>query len=271
MAATNEDIANSALAKLGAEEITSLSDTTRRARLVNRQFVKIRDKLLRSHPWNFAIKRSFLQAISDSTNAVVAATDIFTSPSTLNLETGNLIRFNLTSGGALPAPLQENTDYFAIRLTATTFQVATTQANAQSGTQIDITDEPAFTADLFVGPPFEYSNQFTLPSDYLRAIREEDKSIDWKVEGQRLVANQETFNLVYIARITDPTEFDESFDELLATSLAYELAYPLVQSISLKQQMKDELDELRRDVRSFDAQEGQPEEYEANEYLKARL
>jgi len=185
MAATNEDICNSALAKLGAEEITSLSDNTRRAKLCNRQFTKIRDRLLRSHPWNFAIKRA-----------------------------------SLTANGNTPA--------------------------------------------------FEYEQEFDLPADYLRGVREEYKDTDWKIEGQKLLANQETINLVYIAQITDPTEFDPSFDELLATQLAYELAYPMVQSSSLKQLMKEELDELKRDVRSFDAQEGFPEELEANEFLIAR-
>lgn len=187
MAATNEDIANSALSKLGAEEITSLSDTTRRAKLVNRQFNAIRKKLLRSHPWNFAIKRS-------------ALTDAGTTPD------------------------------------------------------------------------FEYTNQFILPADYLRGVREEYKDTDWKIEGDLLLANQDSFNLVYIADITDPTEFDPTFDELFALNLAYELAYPLVQSMSLKEMLQKEMNNFDLpDARSFDAQEGQPEEFEANVWINSRV
>lgn len=54
---TEVTICNSALIKLGAERINSLSETNKRARLCNEQYSKLRDEVLRSHPWNFAIKR----------------------------------------------------------------------------------------------------------------------------------------------------------------------------------------------------------------------
>lgn len=269
MAATNEDIANSALLKLGAESITSLSDTTRRARLVNEQFNKIRKRLLRSHPWNFAMKRQYLQVLRDNSTTVNDGTDTFTSGSTLNGETGDRVSIILNSG-TLPSPLQQGQIYYMIKLTTTTFQLAENQSDAQSGTPIDIADSPVFDANFELGAPFEYDKKFSLPSDLLRAVREEYKNIDFKVEGQILLTNESEFNLLYIADIDDPTEFDESFDELFATQLAYEVSYPLVQSNTLKQQLKTELDELRRDTRSFDAQEGYPEILETNEWLVSR-
>lgn len=54
---TEVTICNSALIKLGAERINSLSETNKRAKLCNEQYSKLRDEVLRSHPWNFAIKR----------------------------------------------------------------------------------------------------------------------------------------------------------------------------------------------------------------------
>lgn len=272
MAATNEDIANSALSKLGADEIVSLSsDTSRRAKLANRQFAKTRSKLLRSHPWNFAMKRQFLLKVTDITDSVVFATDTFTTKAAaaLNAITGDRVTLTLNSG-TLPEPLQESRTYFMIKLTGTTFKLAETQANAQTSTAVDISDAPVFDLSLEVGPPFEFDNKYFIPSDMLRAVREDDKSIDWKIEEQLLVTSEDEFNLLYIADITDPTKFDESFDELFALTLAYELSYPLVQSLSLKQQLKVELDEVLRDTRSFDAQEGFPEDFEANEWLIAR-
>ena len=62
MAASEVAICNSALIKLGVETISSLSDNTRQALLCNEQYAKIRDKLLYSHPWNFAVKRATLVA-----------------------------------------------------------------------------------------------------------------------------------------------------------------------------------------------------------------
>ena len=50
-------ICNSALLKIGEERISSLSENNKRAKICNEQYEKIRDEVLRSHPWNFAIKR----------------------------------------------------------------------------------------------------------------------------------------------------------------------------------------------------------------------
>jgi len=57
MATSEVDICNSALAKLGVEPITSFLDNTKRGRLCALQYPKIRTKILRMHPWNFAAKQ----------------------------------------------------------------------------------------------------------------------------------------------------------------------------------------------------------------------
>lgn len=64
MSATETSIANSALSKLGSARIISLNDDTREALLLKEQYPKIRDELLRSHPWNFAIKRVLLAPLT---------------------------------------------------------------------------------------------------------------------------------------------------------------------------------------------------------------
>lgn len=57
MASSETEIANSALAKIGEGSITELGQNTAAARLVNRQYPLVRDALIRSYRWNFAIKR----------------------------------------------------------------------------------------------------------------------------------------------------------------------------------------------------------------------
>ena len=51
------EICNSALNKIGANTINSLTENSQEARLCAAQFPRIRDVLLRSHPWNFATIR----------------------------------------------------------------------------------------------------------------------------------------------------------------------------------------------------------------------
>jgi len=64
MATSETAIANSALIKVGGSRIISLDDDSREARIVKEQYHKILEKLLRSHPWNFAIVRVMLAALT---------------------------------------------------------------------------------------------------------------------------------------------------------------------------------------------------------------
>lgn len=61
-------IANIALSKIGAQRITSFSESTETARLLNAIYGTMRDEVLRAHPWNFAIKR-IAPALSATTPA----------------------------------------------------------------------------------------------------------------------------------------------------------------------------------------------------------
>ena len=54
------DLCNSALDKAGHGAITSLDDNTKAARLCSRNWPLVRDRVLRSHPWNFAVVRTNL-------------------------------------------------------------------------------------------------------------------------------------------------------------------------------------------------------------------
>lgn len=60
------DICNSALIKLGVEPISSFTEESKAARLCNQQYSIIRDKLLTSHYWNFAIKRAELVSVAET-------------------------------------------------------------------------------------------------------------------------------------------------------------------------------------------------------------
>lgn len=57
---SSTDVVNAGLRFIGAARITSLSDGTNNANIANDIYEEVRDDLLRSHPWNFATKRSTL-------------------------------------------------------------------------------------------------------------------------------------------------------------------------------------------------------------------
>jgi hypothetical protein len=79
------------------------------------------------------------------------------------LATGDCIEFT-NAGGALPAELTANTNYFVIYNDANSFKMATTLANAIAGTAINITDDGTGTHTLRHVPwGIDGANNFLLP------------------------------------------------------------------------------------------------------------
>lgn len=76
-----------------------------------------------------------------ATTDVNAGTDIITVGT--DIPTGTPIKFSST--GTAPAGLTAGTKYYAIRQSTTTIKVASSLANAQAGTAIDITDQGSGT------------------------------------------------------------------------------------------------------------------------------
>jgi len=75
--------------------------------------------------------------ISNLTLTVDTSTDIWTSSVAHNMRTGTTIV--ISSTGSLPSPLSTNDRSYVINLTATTFKIANSLANALSNTPLDIT------------------------------------------------------------------------------------------------------------------------------------
>ncbi len=64
--ASDIGVVNAALHKLGVSRIVAFTDTSKQGRIANDTFADIRDSLLRSHPWNFAIERVALAADAEA-------------------------------------------------------------------------------------------------------------------------------------------------------------------------------------------------------------
>src|SRR3990167_730698 len=96
-------------------------------------------KLLAQADWPF-LHRERVLTTYDPTSAftAVAGTDVCTATGTILTITGTPVKFSTTD--TLPAGLSTNTLYYLIYQSTTTFKVASTLANALSGTAIDITD-----------------------------------------------------------------------------------------------------------------------------------
>ena len=193
------DICNEAMDLLGAATITALTENSKEARLCNRRFETVRDSVLRSHPWNTAIKRATLAKDSES-------------------------------------------------------------------------------------PAFGFANQFTLPTDpyCLRVLSFWNSNIDsdvapydsevmFKIEGRKVLSNEGTCKITYLARITDTETYDSLLSSTIAHKLAAETAYAITGSTTVSQSMQ-QLYELRlREARSIDAMEGVPDKMIADDFVNIRF
>lgn len=88
---------------------------------------------------------------------------------------------------------------------------------------------------LSTTPSFGWANQFQLPADCLRPIQvnewEQDEAPDnWLIEGNRLLTDASTVDLLYVRRVTDSTLFDSIFVKALSVKLAAEICTPLTGS-----------------------------------------
>lgn len=114
-------------------------------------------------------------------------------------------------------------------------------------------------------PPFEYDNQFILPTDflYLRSIFADNFTVDGKsrnrhaIEEDRLLTNDSTVEIRYTKKITDPTKFDSLFVQLFVLQLDLKLVMPLSQSVKLKQSIKEDIQLLMPSVRAVARQEAE--------------
>jgi len=106
-------------------------------------------------------------------------------------------------------------------------------------------------------PVFEFTQQFTLPTDpfCLRVLGLSDANTLYRVEGRKLLCNESTIQMIYIARVTDVNQYDTLLIETLAAALAADLAYPLVGSSALGSNMYSLYQTKLTEARFVDATE----------------
>ena len=109
-------------------------------------------------------------------------------------------------------------------------------------------------------PAFDWSYQFTLPSDpyCLRVMRLDYLDIEFRVEGRKILCDESSINLVYLARVSDPNQWDALLNEAIAARLASEVSFALVQSTSLTANLYALYESKLSEARFTDATEGTP-------------
>jgi hypothetical protein len=134
-------------------------------------------------------------------------------------------------------------------------------------------------------PDWGYSKQYQLPSDCLRLLTvgewfaPPDTSDligaggqPYQLEGRRILSNETgPLKIRYLARITDPGQFDACFDEAFASLIAFTVAEALSQSAGKKESALRDYNMALRDAVTSSAIENPPESLADNAWITARL
>jgi len=133
-------------------------------------------------------------------------------------------------------------------------------------------------------PAFGFTYQYTLPTDPFceRVISFWSDLVDnelaaydspsmFKIEGRKILSNEGTCKITFLARITDTEQYDSLLRSTIAHRLAAEAAYALTGSTSVSSAMQTLYNERLREARSIDAMEGVPEQIVADDFINIRF
>ena len=128
-------------------------------------------------------------------------------------------------------------------------------------------------------PAWGFTSAYTLPADCLRLLRILDYDSNHKVEGRKILTNNSSMKILYVARIEDPNEYDELLRETISAALAADIAYAVTSSNPVSLNMYNLYQTKLKDARFVDATEGQNTSQEdgmadvvdANDFLSSRF
>jgi hypothetical protein len=106
-------------------------------------------------------------------------------------------------------------------------------------------------------PAWGFSFAYTLPADCLRLLRILDYDSNYKVEGRKILSNTSSMKILYIGRITDPNEYDESLRETLSAALGADIAFAVTSNNQTASNMYNLFQDKLKDARFIDSTEGQ--------------
>ena len=105
-------------------------------------------------------------------------------------------------------------------------------------------------------PAWGFSYQYTLPSDCLRVLQIKDYNLDYKIEGRKLLINEDTVFLIYLAQITDVNELDVLLRETISAGLASDISYAITSNLQVTKLMTEKYGLKLSEARHTDASEG---------------
>lgn len=129
----------------------------------------------------------------------------------------------------------------------------------------------ALLAQDAAAPAFKWSYAYQLPtSPYCLRVLAMSEDVPYAVEGRKLLTDNGTAAILYIARIEAPSLWDALFTSALAVRLAAKMAYPLTEQAGMQGQMAELYQYTLGEARSTDSQEGSTQDSGNNLLIDVR-
>lgn len=123
-------------------------------------------------------------------------------------------------------------------------------------------------------PLFDWTYSYPVPNDFIRMYNESTDQADqpaFQVFGGAILCNDAPpLGIVYIADVTDPTQFDALFAKLLALELAAAICEPLTQSVNKLTKIQGAIADARSNGWLVTSQEASSREWDEDIWLRSR-
>jgi len=105
-------------------------------------------------------------------------------------------------------------------------------------------------------PAFGYTYAFQLPSNYIRAIDPDPRDVTYKIEDNKVLYNEDTFYLRYVAYVEDPSKFSIGFTVALVAKIRERIAFAISNSMTVAAAAAADYTKQLAVGKGMDAQEG---------------
>lgn len=122
-------------------------------------------------------------------------------------------------------------------------------------------------------PAYGFKYEFNIPSDMIRLLRIDSfyTGQDFKLEGNKILANVSALDLCYVFRNTDIETWPPDFVNAVKYELASQIAYPIAKSDTLRQTLEQKAQYKLMVAKANNAMETPSQHFKNNPLLQARF
>lgn len=267
--ATDLQITNMVLRRLGDSPVASLTEQTTKARLVAELYSTVRQATLAAHPWNFAVSRRTLLAYTLPAATLTPGTGATTVDTTGVTFTASAAVFAATDVGRVIQAVTGGGKAEVTGFTSTTVVTATITEAFPSLTALGADDWRL----NYAAPAWGRAYTIPKPTDALRVWRVEDSrwyAVETDGTQEVIVTDEAALNVRVITDVTDPLRFTPLF----VTAFVAHLVALCAENITGQQAKGNAAYQLYemtlRRARTMDGMEGSSEALRATDLIVVR-